>query len=396
MTGRGIALLGTCALMLLLGLATGIREIYLVLFMLLALLLLSFVATLAAACTARCHTSLSAYSAVRGESVRFQTDVRGFALLPTLVRIRMEFPGSDPLPPDYSLMQRRDYTTALLFGRCGRSVAIRLGCPHRGVWSTGIVRLRVHDLFGFFSLPFFRQRDLAALGRTLTVYPLLYELEEITAAATASLEYSETNYDISDHGDSFAGTRQYRDGDSLKRIHWKQSVRTRELYTRQYELSTEQYTLVLLDTAALSQAHLPGYADMACECAAALGMVYTDGRQRVRLLCVGGREETDITVGGPEDFSTLYASLATLPFRVEQGPLDLSGMSMAELGAVRSIYVVTCRPSEALFDTLRMFAARRCTVSCISPYTQNQTEDDIRHITIARPEEIASTLGRCL
>lgn len=70
-----------------------------------------------------------------------------------------------------------------------------------------------------------------------------------------SNDYNESSFVTADHGESFAGTRQYRDGDSLKRIHWIQTIRTREIYTRQYELATQQLTLLLLDTGLPSQAH---------------------------------------------------------------------------------------------------------------------------------------------
>lgn len=83
------------------------------------------------------------------------------------------------------------------------------------------------------------------------MYPRLYELEAEIPSLPTSADYSENLPVTADHGDSFAGTRLYRDGDSLKRIHWIQSVRTRELYTRQYEISTEQYALLVLDTEVL-------------------------------------------------------------------------------------------------------------------------------------------------
>ena len=50
-----------------------------------------------------------------------------------------------------------------------------------------------------------------------------------------------------DAGDSFSAPRSYQPGDPLKRIHWKLSVKTRELYTRQYEIAVERHVLLILD-----------------------------------------------------------------------------------------------------------------------------------------------------
>ena len=81
----------------------------------------------------------------------------------------------------------------------------------------------------------------------MTVYPLLHELAGEPSAWSESTEYNESRMVTADYGESFAGTRPYRDGDSLKRIHWKQTIRTRELHTRQYEQASDTEVTILLD-----------------------------------------------------------------------------------------------------------------------------------------------------
>ena len=108
----------------------------------------------------------------------------------------------------------------------------------------GLEKLRIQDIFGFFALPLFTCRGITKQSLTLTVYPAVVNLSGEPAPPVVSNDYNESSFVTADHGESFAGTRQYRDGDSLKRIHWIQTIRTREIYTRQYELATQQLRCV--------------------------------------------------------------------------------------------------------------------------------------------------------
>lgn len=390
MTGRGIACLTAFLLLLFMGLATGIREIYLVVFCVGLLLFLAFLSVLLSAGFLHGCSSFSVAAATRGDSVRYQLAMDGFVLLPVLLQLQVKAPGDD---------RARDFAFSLPPGTRRKQFAVSLACPHRGVWPAGLTRLRFTDVLGLFSLPPFDKTPLAAAD-AFTVYPLLYELEGEAAAAAISREYSEANLITADHGDSFAGTRLYRDGDSLKRIHWKQSIRTRVLQTRQYEISTEQYTLLVMDTGSPTAAGLTGYADMATECAAALAYYYAEHSVPVRLLCLGGEEEADWSSAGMEDFTGLYTALAAVPFSLQGAVLDLSALSIANLGLVRAVYVITYRPSAELLDVLHTFTTQHCAAACISPLpfgtAAPAADDSVRRITLSQPEDIPAKLGDCL
>ena len=209
-----------------------------------------------------------------------------------------------------------------------------------------------------------------------------------------------------DHGDSFAGTRLYRDGDSLKRIHWIQTVRTRELYTRQYEISTEQYGLLILDTEVPPTINRLAYGDMAGEVAAALALNYLERGCPVRLLCLnseaGEGPSEDCSAAGREEFFPMYELLATVAYTPNPQPLDASSLLDGNWGQVRTIHLVTSRPSPHLLETLHVFTQRRCRAVCIVPMMASAApliplagELGVRLLPVSRPEEIAA-LGDCL
>lgn len=220
MTGRGIALAVTLALLLLAALGTGVRELYFAVFLLGLLLLYAAVSALLAAACLRCRQSLDAVRVVRGETAGLRVSLSGFLLLPAVMRLHVAAPGMQGFPsPSYQFTLRPGRSPA------GAGHAARLP-PPGGSGGPGADKARVYDLFGLFCLPLLAKGALGEQEAVLTVYPQIYELDGEPALSALLPDDSASNAMTADHGEGFAGTRAYRDGDSLKRIHWKQSIRT--------------------------------------------------------------------------------------------------------------------------------------------------------------------------
>lgn len=403
MTWRGAVYTGFFALLLLAGLATGIREIYLCVFVLGLVEMFALATALAGAVSVRAAQGLTGALAIRGEKTKLLVKLTGWLLLPVTVEVRLTVPGA--AVDNKGRLPEQLYYASLFPGRLNRQLELELMCRHRGLWKTGIRRLRVYDIFGLFTLPLLLPGAVSPMREPLIVYPRLFELEGEIPNLPVSTEYSERNPLTADYGDSLSGTRLYRDGDSLKRIHWIQSIRTRELYTRQYEISSEQYTLLVLDTQIPPDMNRLAYADMAGEAASALAYAYIVRGCPVRLLCLGGEEEpvsADLTASGQEDFLRQYEELATVPYTPNPLPLDASRLLAANWGQVRSLHVVTSRPSDLLLEVLHEFSKQHCKVACTVPMTaaaaglQFQAQElDVPMVLISRPEEMGR-LGECL
>lgn len=404
MTVRGGVLSAFFALLLLAGLATGIREIYYVVLILGILLAAGLLAALCGAFSLRAAQFLPVRMTIRGEGAGLQVRLSGLVLLPVTVQVRLMVPG--PPRPGAKERPMEEWGALTLWPcRLDRVLSITVPCRHRGAWPTGIRRVCVYDVMGLFVLPL-RRKAVSSSREPLIVYPRLYELEAEIPPLPVGTDYSEKHPVVADHGDSFAGTRLYRDGDSLKRIHWIQTVRTREIHTRQYEISTEQYGLLILDTEVPPYMNRLAYGDMAGETAAALAFHYLEGGCPVRLLCLnsaaGGGVAEDCYAAVPEEFFPLYDLLATVPFTPHPQPLDASRLLEGNWGQVRTVHLITSRPSPHLFEVLHAFTQRRCRVVCIVPMTAEAVswiplagELNVRVVAISRPEEIAA-LGDCL
>ncbi len=396
MTWRGVVYTGFFALLLMAGMATGTREIYLCVFALGGVELYALASALAGAVSVRTAQSLTGSLAVRGEKTKLLVQLTGWLPLPVTVEVRLSVPGE--VVDKTGRLPEQMYHAFLFPGRLSRRMELKLSCPHRGLWKAGIRRLRIHDIFGLFTFPPLRREAVSPMREPLIVYPRLFELEGEIPSLPVSADHSERHPLTADYGDSLSGTRPYRDGDSLKRIHWIQSVRTRELYTRQYEISSEQYTLLMLDTRVPPDMNRLAYGDMAGEAASALAYGCIARGCPVRLLCLGGGEEpadADLTAFGQEDFLVQYEKLATVTYTPSPLPLDVSRFLDTSWGQVRSLHVITSRPSIQLLEALHEFSQQHCKVACTVPMTataaglQSQAQAlDVPLVQISCPGEM--------
>ncbi len=114
---------------------------------------------------------------------------------------------------------------------------------HIGVSSPGVKAITVTDLFNLCSVRVLPE----TAGGELIVLPLPFDVGELTYAAGDS--GSESMARASEDLTSPAEVRTYQQGDAMKKIHWKLSVRKQELMVRRFEAPVMPDALVLLDCA---------------------------------------------------------------------------------------------------------------------------------------------------
>lgn len=395
MTKRGISFLILFALTLLTALATGFSEIFLAAVLFGMVLAFALVSSLASVFVLHAVHKITPDSVERGEKVRVEIQFSGFLLLPVITRVFLRLP------------EGKLYTCAdMLFGSNHTLTYDDFLCPHRGLWHIGIIKVRCEDIFGFFSIPLFYRHKPHDTASVL-VYPNLYELNGSPSSAAASMEYSESNTVTGDQGDSFSDTRLYRNGDSLKRIHWKMTVRTHQLHTRQYEMSLEKTVVILLDTSAVTR--LPetislGYADMAAECGAALAYHYIITGQQIRII-PSGNPGKSILIRTTDEYAEAYRLFASVSFNDATPIEDMILGQTRELSRISTLHLITNGPSSGILDALSDIHSPQNQISIIFPYVNTAegysdmpsvTSNDIHLIPITHPHDITERLGAIL
>lgn len=114
----------------------------------------------------------------------------------------------------------------------------------RGIYDLGRVDLKVSDLFQIITLN--KEIDV---NIKIKVYPKIYDLNMVTIGDNDIYHESITRNSMNEDAFQIKDVRKYRHGDSLKKIHWKVSAKTGELYVKNSENISGEEIILFLDMA---------------------------------------------------------------------------------------------------------------------------------------------------
>lgn len=183
-----------------------------------------------------------------GEEIQLEVEVSNRKPLP-LPWLQVE----DELPEQITLLKGKTYQSSRpahqvlgnFFSLPWYHKTVRrypVKCDQRGYFVFGPARIRSGDVFGFFD------RDVEVPADDyLIVYPRVVPLESLGIPSRQPVGDILVKRHI--HPDPLLtlGVRDYRPGDSLKRIHWKTSARTGQLQTKIAETTTTVDMGIFLD-----------------------------------------------------------------------------------------------------------------------------------------------------
>jgi uncharacterized protein (DUF58 family) len=124
-----------------------------------------------------------------------------------------------------------------------RDLSHQIELDQRGKYTIGPLQVRVADSFG-----------LAAIGRsfatksTLVVTPAITPLPRVTIAGNRLGDGESGLRTVAAAGEDDIAPRAYRDGDELRRVHWRSTARYGQLMVRREEQRWHNRALLLLDT----------------------------------------------------------------------------------------------------------------------------------------------------
>lgn len=244
--------------MLLSGLSTGAQAYYLVAYALIALLVLSLFATAWALFTVRIDMKGLKSRVTRGESLMTIFTVTHKSLLPVAsIRVRLSVPSA------FSPTQEVAVSTMPFLKRTFR---YRIYCPHRGVYEAGVTKIMASDLFGLITLS--RKSDMRLVR--VDVSP------RVPDAAVMELKPGEIGPEMISRAvedtASPSDVRKWQDGDALKKVHWKLTMRKRELMVRVFEESARPDTLIIPDLSEISAMRDQALTIEDCVCEACAGV----------------------------------------------------------------------------------------------------------------------------
>jgi uncharacterized protein (DUF58 family) len=218
------------------GLALGERELVRVGALIFLLPLLSALAAGRTRYRLGCARQITPSRVPAGQSVQVSMKIENVSRLPTGLLL-----AEDTVP--YSLGVRPRFILDRIERAGSRTVDYRLRSDVRGKFTIGPLRLRVADAFG-----------LVELGRsfttrsTLVVSPKVVPLPSTVIPGSWLGDGEGRARAAAAAGEDDAAPRAYRDGDELRRVHWRSTARHGELMVRREEQQWRNHAVVLLDT----------------------------------------------------------------------------------------------------------------------------------------------------
>ena len=221
-----VALLGA-------GLATGTRVYYALCILLALMILYALVSVLWMLATVRVAMKGVRPRVARGERLMTILTVEHRSVLPVgALRIGLNVPGGaggrQEIRVDVPPFVKRNFRNVIR-------------CPHRGSYEVGVTELTACDLFGLFE--FSRKSGKKLLRVEVSPRPRKMLPMELKASDAGQEFHSRATEDNASPSD----VRTWREGDELKKVHWKLSLRKRELMVRTFEESARPDTLVIPD-----------------------------------------------------------------------------------------------------------------------------------------------------
>ncbi|MEW5094389.1 DUF58 domain-containing protein [Clavibacter michiganensis] len=253
-TLRGIALLAAGVAAFAGAFIAGRREFVFIGVALLALPLLAAVWLVIARVRLHVERSFTSAVAESGTATTVTVSVANAGTMPTPRSWVLDLvPGSDGATPPAELPSMRGLARGSRRSSARPVLRYDLTPERRGIHEVGPLAVEEHDPFRLMGL-----RHVAGGTSRLVVTPRLTDLEADPGGQVSSEGESERVQRRADGGEDDLGTREYRAGDPLRRVHWRATARHGELMVRQEEQRSSPRSLVLLDTRA---AGFPQHAD---------------------------------------------------------------------------------------------------------------------------------------
>jgi len=212
-----------------------------------------------------------------GTPMRIRLELQNLAPVRTRVLL-----AEDRVPPVLGAPPR--FVIDRMPGGQRAAVTYSLTATMRGRYPIGPLRLRVTDPFGMCELT----RSFTG-NDEIVVVPRLHPLIPLTAGGTWGGAGDSLARAAAVSGEDDVATREYREGDDLRRVHWRSTAKRGELMVRREEQPRQMRATVLLDTRACAH-HGDGpdaSFEWAVSAAASIAVHFAEEKHGVRLLLDG-------------------------------------------------------------------------------------------------------------
>ena len=281
-------------------------------------------------------------TAIKGNTIYFKSRFINKSLI-FFPYLKILFIGMNPVCPEYSLSQ-----DIYLVPFSQKTFKFKFDCKYRGIYKMGIKTLEIRDFFGMFKLTR-KVEDMT----DIIVFPKIIHLDKFHVISNYNTESNISKKNIFEDMSTVSNVREYRMGDSLKKIHWKLTSKMQDFMIKDYNNTSDINCVLLMDAEAMPYTHKDSVVieDKVIECAVSVIHYFLSKWIKVKLLYCSDKIN-ELEMDSPAEFKQVYSLLAGLNFSGKTG-ID----KMVELYSVMnitqtSIIVLTSNISYDLYDVV--------------------------------------------
>ena len=367
MTARAFFTLLFGAVMLLTALSVGSQGAFLLGVGALVALALALLSVLFAAFSCRISQQLSSSETERGGSCMYTLSVSMLSALPIApLSLRVSLPSGK---------KSEFLLTTRLFGRTDSDN--HFSCPHVGVFCVGATSVTIADVFGLFRFT----RPVKAPPVPICVLPVPRDSEPLSTSPGEgeSTSAQRAQADRTTPTD----TRAWQEGDELKRVHWKLSMRRQELMVHTYETPQRPDALILLDLAPppAQGAMRAAMIDALTETCAGVLKSLLDSH-RIARMPLTGDQMRELSGQQPQALMPMLHALAQESF---SRPSDFSRVLLLASRRMRrtgSTAIITCSLTPSVADAVIALSRMgpRTRVYLVSPAALTQEQSQLLYL----------------
>jgi uncharacterized protein (DUF58 family) len=326
LTPRGRALAAAGAAVACFALLAHERDLMRVALFVLALPLLAALFVVRTRFRLSCVRRLEPPRVMAGHSARITLQVRNLSRVPTGLLL-----VEDQLP--YELGGRPRFAIDRLEPDGVGQMSYEVTSDARGRYRIGPLVLRITDPFGLCEL----SRSFAST-EVLTVTPSVVRLPAARLRGDWAGSGDSSAHWVATSGEDDVATREYRQGDDLRRVHWRSTAHVGELMVRREEQPWHSGAALLLDTRRVAHAGdgLASSLEWAVSAVASIGVQLHRQGYRLRLATDGGDVLAADLQGAPFNDALLDRLAVTTASR--QVSLD-AGMRALRRGPREGLFV---------------------------------------------------------
>ena len=284
------------------------------------------------------------------------------------IRYKSFFPPDKPVSEKYSV-------TVPVSQRTRESVTVSFTPEHCGYVDISLKSVRISDMLGV-SMLFRKTRFTDRIVVLPAIFPFDPDMEKSFAYSSDSDTFSSVK--AGDDPSEIFELREYHDGDSMNRIHWKLSSRGESFIVKELSKPISSRVLILCDTGACKNAEST---DSVLDMTATLAS-FLSGMQAAYTIAAVSDDGTIFTAE-VSDQETLLSALTSLCCgsasfgkRATDELCSIAAAELIKLG-YSHILAVSAEADKAFLDELsRLCAETRLTVFCTSPAAKQEIKMD--------------------